>query len=499
MAYLTVTQINNEMTSLAGGATAICKKTPFPNPTVSEGVGPTTYSFLEIANGTGANRVTALAVAGMHAREWAQPDAVISFAKKLIAAYRSNTAFVIPAYTEGPNTFGPVSVPAAQVKALIDTLNIILVPLANPDGRVFSQSAVANNLWRKNRAPRLIAANPKTVGVDLNRNFDIAWDFDRFYNVAFRNSGILRSSKDPATDSFIGRAKPAPNDRHPENEPEVKNLIWLLDNRPVTFSVDLHSAALKIMHPWGIERNGTVAAQNFRDLALDGTRDGTLGNAYSEFFPNSPPARLQDKHDTIVKSMRDRIVAATGRTYGVGGIADVVYPATGTFTDFHFSRQFTIAGSPQIHAFAAEFGTTGDGFQPHPTNADGYPKIEREIHALLLAFFEAALASVPAPPAGGGGGGSGSGSGGTCLFTLAVSELVAGRAWLETLWQGRAMLLGWRYTRGAMLALDRAYRRVSTLIVPHLVERRWAKRAIAFGLVAPTAAITGLALKGRTR
>ena len=43
-----------------------------------------------------------------------------------------------------------------------------------------------------------------------------------------------------------------------------------------------------VMHPWGIEQNGIVPAQNFRDSSLDHTRDGTLGTAYSEYFPNGP-------------------------------------------------------------------------------------------------------------------------------------------------------------------------------------------------------------------
>jgi hypothetical protein len=492
--YLTAAQIDSEMTALASGASTLCKKTAFPNKTVSEGMGPTTYSFLEIAHGIGANRVTVLAIAGMHAREWAQPDALISFAKKLITAYKAKTAFVIPAYSEAGQTFGPVSLAAPTVQALIDKLNIILVPLANPDGRVFTQSAPANKMWRKNRAPRVPPANADddTVGVDLNRNFDIAWDFDRYYSTTFLTSGSLRSSKDPKAFTFIGKAQAAPNDRHPDNEAECKNLIWLLDNRPVTFSIDLHSALLKIMHPWGIEQNGSVQAQNFMDLTLDGKRDGVPGIAYKEFFPNTPPARLLDQHATIAKSMRDRIAAATGRSYAFGGIADVVYPATGSFTDFHFSRQFTIANSPEIHAFATEFGTTADGFQPDPNTPDGYPKIEREIHALLLAYFEAALATVPATTSGGGGGHH-------CLFSVAAAGILGGHAWLDTLRHVSALLLARRATRGVTEFVDRCYRRLSLSVVPQIADRPWARRVIAYGVLAPAATVIGLALKVRPR
>ena len=227
-------------------------------------------------------------------------------------------------------------------------MDILLVPLANPDGRFFSQLAPGNVGWRKNRAPRPAGGADDTVGVDLNRNFDIAWDFDKFFSAAFIASGALRSSKDPATDTFIGNPLPAPQSSHPKTEPEGRNLIWLLDNFPVTYSVDLHSALLKVMHPWGIEQNGTVATQNFRNPQHDRggagpERDGNLGTAYSEFFPNTAPARLLKQHDLVVRSICDGIRATTGRSCSFGGIADVVYPATGSFTDFHFSRQFTIA------------------------------------------------------------------------------------------------------------------------------------------------------------
>ena len=98
--YFTSSQIEAAMTTIQSSANTLCSKIALPNPTVSEGLGPTTYSYLKIAKGTGAGRVAVLAVAGVHAREWAQPDAVISFARKLITAYQGGTAFVIPSYTD---------------------------------------------------------------------------------------------------------------------------------------------------------------------------------------------------------------------------------------------------------------------------------------------------------------------------------------------------------------------------------------------------------------
>jgi hypothetical protein len=492
MPYLTAAQIEAAMTTLSASSPTLCTKIALPNATVSEGgIGPTTYSYLKIAKGSAPGRVVVLAVAGMHAREWAQPDAVISFARKLVKAYTGKTAFVIPAYTNaGGSTFGPVSIPAGTVKRMVEELDILLLPCANPDGRSFSQSATANNLWRKNRAPRRVAANPATVGVDLNRNHDIAWDYQVFYNAAFAASTDLSASKDPADDRFIGKPQPAPNAKHPAIEPEVRNLVWILDHHPVTYSIDLHSYSMLLMHPWGIEQNGTVPAQNFRDAGLDGTRDGTLGSAYSEYFPNNPPARLLDRHALLVRAMRDAVRAATGRGYTIGGIADTIYPATGSFTDYHFSRQFTVAGSPPIHAFAAEFGDAADNFQPLYADQHGFPKIEREVHAVLISLLKEALGAPP-PAAGGGGGGSSD----SCLFSLVCVGLVGATPWLDTLRRARTALLRERWTRGPVLALDRWYRRLSARVGPHLVDRRLARLVIARTVLAPVAGATAVALK----
>jgi hypothetical protein len=499
MDYLTTAQIDTGMTALQALAPTLCSKIAFPNATASEGIGPTTYSYLKIANGSSAGRVTVLAVAGMHAREWAQPDAVISFARNLLNAYPNN-AFVIPAYTDSAgHTHGPYSVSAAKIKRMIEELDILLVPCANPDGRAFTQSPTGTLRWRKNRAPRPAGGSDLTVGVDLNRNFDIAWDYDVFYTAAFAATTTrphgLSASKDPADERFIGLPQAAPNATHPASQPEVRNLIWILDHHPVVYSIDLHAYSLLVMHPWGIEQNGTVSTQNFRNAALNGMRDGTLGTAYSEFFPNTPPTRLLDRHALMVRSMRDAVRAATGRTYTVGGIADTIYPATGSFTDYHFSRQFTIAGSPSIHAFAAEFGDTGDNFQPLYNDPHGFPKIEREVWAVLLALLEAALPATP-PTAGGGGGGGG---GSRCFLSVAAAGLIGGARWLDMLRHLRDALLGSHRTRWAMLLLDNNYRRLSSLIIPYLRERRWARLAIAHGLLAPAAVISNLALKGRAR
>ena len=61
----------------------------------------------------------------------------------------------------------------SEVERIVEGLSIYLLPLANPDGRVWTQAPHGDPMWRKNRAPN--PASPRCVGVDINRNFDFIW------------------------------------------------------------------------------------------------------------------------------------------------------------------------------------------------------------------------------------------------------------------------------------------------------------------------------------
>jgi carboxypeptidase T len=382
MAYpLTSAGIEASIESAANAYPTLCQRVQLPFSTNSVGVPARQYSSLLIGKGAAKpGRPGLLAIAGMHAREWAQPDACLSFVGKLIDAYKRNVAFVIPAFTNSAGaTFGPLTVTADRVKAIIENVSFFRLPLANPDGREFSMSAKANNLWRKTRSPCAAPAIPATIGVDPNRNFDIAWDFDVYYSPTVPADPRLAASKQPAMENYIGPT--------PFSEAETKNIKWILDNNNVDFFIDLHSFSLKIMYPWSIETNQSAdAAKNFRNAAFDHRRDGKLGSAYQEYFPDTAPFHSLTRHRQIAEKIRDAILAATGRNYGaVGGIAELLSTATGSSTDYAFSRQFTVAGSRQIHSFAIEFGDDDDHFQPDP--ATEYPRIEREVHAALISLL----------------------------------------------------------------------------------------------------------------
>src|SRR5262249_34932692 len=156
----------------------LCTKIPLPNAAVS-GATNITYSFVRIGTHAVAMPRVALIVAGMHARELAQPDAAISFCLKLLTAYKNKAPFIIDAFRDSTGrTSGPATIPVSDVVAILENMILLVLPLANPAGRDFVLAAPANKDWRKNRSIHAMTdpTNPLTVGVDINRNFDIAWD-----------------------------------------------------------------------------------------------------------------------------------------------------------------------------------------------------------------------------------------------------------------------------------------------------------------------------------
>jgi murein tripeptide amidase MpaA len=376
----TVRAIEAELARLAADHPEICTRTTAPN-TTHEG---RSVSYVTIGRG----RTKVLLTGGIHAREWAPPDALLSLLDRLLRAHGDGADFVVPAFTDTAPArdieYPERRVPAADVRRIVDGLELSVLALINPDGRAFSQSSAANAMWRKNRRPP--RAGSTCMGVDLNRNFDLAWDFDRFYDDA--GDAAVSASKDPCDfQVYIGPAA--------ASEPETRNVASILRERRIAFYVDVHSFSRKILFPWGMDDNQTRDEdQSFRNPAWDGRRDGGPGGRYGEFIP----APLLDEHVRIGRAMHDAILDGAGSDARARARSEydaepglALYPTTGTASDFAASLQF-VADPPaqRIIAYTLEIGSDADGeggFQPVPAI---YPKIEREVHLALMAFLLAA-------------------------------------------------------------------------------------------------------------
>ena len=86
------------------------------------------------------------------------------------------------AYLAGKGlTFGNKNFSADDIQTIVNTLDIVVFPQANPDGRNYSMTV--DPMWRKNRrtqAPN--SSHGDCVGVDINRNYDFLWDFLKYFN-----------------------------------------------------------------------------------------------------------------------------------------------------------------------------------------------------------------------------------------------------------------------------------------------------------------------------
>ncbi|MCA9707980.1 MAG: hypothetical protein KDK70_19160, partial [Myxococcales bacterium] len=173
----------------------------------------------------------AMLVSGtQHAREWLSPMSVMCVAEAMVEGYGTD-----PATT-----------------ALLDAVELLLVPVVNPDGYVYSWQA--ERYWRKNRRG--------DYGVDLNRNWSHAW-------------GGEGASNYPYDENFRGDG--------PLSEPETSALAELVEAQPhLVAHVDVHAFGELVLHPWGHQYGPAPDEAMLSALAgqMAGAIEATHGHAY---------------------------------------------------------------------------------------------------------------------------------------------------------------------------------------------------------------------------
>ncbi|KAA0217374.1 MAG: hypothetical protein DYG94_00875 [Leptolyngbya sp. PLA3] len=136
-----------------------------------------------------------------HAREWVSTKVVMYIAESLLNAYGSDS----------------------RVTDLLDECEVIIVPIVNPDGFVYTWTNY--RLWRKNRRGG--------YGVDLNRNWDWHW-------------GGLGSDGSTSSDVYRGTA--------PFSEPETDAIRdYVVADGRVVAAIDYHSYSQLILWPWSYD------------------------------------------------------------------------------------------------------------------------------------------------------------------------------------------------------------------------------------------------------
>lgn len=159
---------------------------------------------------------------GIHARELATTEVPLLLGDRLV-----REAGTDPALTR-----------------LLETREIWLVPLLNPDGREYCFSH--DPWWRKNRNLQPSGH----MGVDLNRNFGYRWG---------PNPPLGGSSGNPTSGIYRGP--------RPFSEPETRALRDLVTTTDFSISLSLHSYGEMVLLPFGFGQEATEHQPLYDQLA----------------------------------------------------------------------------------------------------------------------------------------------------------------------------------------------------------------------------------------
>jgi murein tripeptide amidase MpaA len=323
--YRTIAQLDNLTAKLATQFPQYFTRTQLPEPSVE---GRPVFA-LRLRAGEGDERRGVLLIGGTHARELMNPDAIVELAVDLMTSHANATDIVC-----GGRTW-----PASDIRIILETLDLWLLPCLNPDGRHYVMTV--DDLWRKNRRD-----NPNTTcdGVDLNRNADLLF-------------GVTegQTSCSPCSDVFCGPKA--------FSEPETRNAKHLLDTHRINCFADVHSFSELVLYPWGHAPTQTTdPTKRFTNLPTGTCKPLNL-RGYEEYMP---PQDLQ-RFETVGQRIVDAIAAVRGRVYtSQQGIK--LYPTTGTQSDYVYSRHIADPSLHKTYAYTFEtgpfVGNSRDSFHP---------------------------------------------------------------------------------------------------------------------------------------
>ena len=357
--YLTADEVEKAMVLGEQNHAGYFERIPLPNLTWEK---RRCHGF-RIGKGSGRKRPAVCFLGGVHGREWGGPDILVYFAMRLLRAYRDRHGFRL----------GRRHVSPARVRRLVETMDIVVFPQVNPDGRRFSMER--HPFWRKNRRPAPRGRDFRSIGVDLNRNYPFLWRFNKHFA-----PGTISSSYKPGDyETYVGP--------RPASEPETRNVIWLLDRFPnIRYLVDLHSYGETILHSWGTDQNQfDNPHMNFRSKVYDGKRGRINDDVYREYIPAGDYRAAVE----MGRHMASAIRLVRGRKYQVKQSVGL-YPTAGAGDDYAYSRHWVNPKKGKIIAFTVEWGRSHASTPFHPP----YPemrKVMREVSAGLLELCLRAL------------------------------------------------------------------------------------------------------------
>ena len=348
--YRTVAQLDSVMGLLAAWFPQLCTRVLLPHRSVQN----RPIYALRMRAGDGGGRRGVLLVGGMHARELMNPDAIVELQLDLVTSYLNETNLVL-----GGRTWS-----ALDIKTMLETLDIWMLPCANPDGREYVLNV--DDLWRQNRRD-----NPGSVcdGVDVNRNLDFVW-------------GVTTSntSCNPCLETYVGSG--------PFSEPESQNIKHLCDTYRIDVFADVHSYSELVLYPWGHAPTQTTdPGQRFTSLAT-GTCAPLSPPGHQEYLPPRDQLRFQ----TVARRIVDAIRAVRGRSYTPQPVR-ALYATTGTSSDYVYSRHIANPALRKTYGFAFETGpwagNLADSFHPADPSL-----VKRETKSGMLALIQQSICAI---------------------------------------------------------------------------------------------------------
>jgi murein tripeptide amidase MpaA len=348
--YRTAAQLDAVMGLLAAWFPQVCTRVLLPHRSIE---GRAIHAF-RMRAGSGSNRRGVLIVGGMHARELMNPDAIVDLQLDLLTSYLNGTGLVL----------GGRAWSAQDIKVMLETLDIWMLPCANPDGR--EHVLTVDDLWRQNRRD-----NPGTAcdGVDVNRNLDFVWGVT-----------TTNTSCDPCQNTYVGSG--------PFSEPESQNIKYLCDTYRIDVFADVHSYSELVLYPWGHAPTQTTdPGQRFTSLAA-GTCAPLSPAGHQEYLPPRDQLRFQ----TVARRIVEAIHAVRGRTYTAQPVR-ALYATTGTSSDYVYSRHIANPALRKTYGFAFEtgpwVGNLRDSF--HPTDPT---LVKRDTKCGILALIQQSICAI---------------------------------------------------------------------------------------------------------
>ncbi|UCE19123.1 MAG: hypothetical protein JSV84_01895 [Gemmatimonadota bacterium] len=224
-----------------------------------------------------AHEPEVLYMACHHAREIITPEILLHFMHYLVDNYGTDP----------------------EVTHLVDTRQLWLVPMLNPDGHEYVFEV--DMWWRKNRRDN----GDGTYGVDLNRNYGYMWGFDDIGSSPIPGSNVFRGSE-------------------PFSEPETQAIRDFAETHNIVISLSYHAYGNLLLFPWGYVAENTPDHATFLSItqgmaAFNGYESGN--SASGTIYPTNGGTNDWLYGEQTAKNM------VFGITPEVGGTSDGFHPS----------------------------------------------------------------------------------------------------------------------------------------------------------------------------